>query len=70
VIGLAIDESRRLGHDYIGTEHLLLGIIHEGEGIANVILEKAGALDKVARVRTLTLLDQRDAEGQAPKDQD
>ena len=68
VIGLAIDESRRLGHDHIGTEHLLLGIIHEGEGVANIILEKAGALDKVARVRTLALLDQRDAEGQTPKD--
>ena len=68
VIGLAIEESRRLGHDHIGTEHLLLGIIHEGEGVANIILEKAGALDKVARVRTLTLLDQRDAEGQTPKD--
>ena len=68
VIGLAIEESRRLGHDHIGTEHLLLGIIHEGEGVANVILEKAGALDKVARVRTLTLLDQRDAEGQTSKD--
>jgi ATP-dependent Clp protease ATP-binding subunit ClpA len=68
VIGLAIEESRRLGHDHIGTEHLLLGIIHEGEGVANVILEKAGALDKVARVRTLTLLDQRDDEGQSPMD--
>jgi len=63
VIGLAIDESRRLGHDHIGTEHLLLGIIREGEGVANVILEKAGALDKVARVRTLALLDRRDTEG-------
>ncbi len=62
VIGLAIEESRRLGHDHIGTEHLLLGIIHEGEGVANVILEKAGALDKVARVRTLALLDRRDGE--------
>ncbi len=70
VIGLAIDESRRLGHDHIGTEHLLLGIIHEGEGVANVILEKAGALDKVARVRTLTLLDQGEAEGRTQKDQD
>ncbi len=63
VIGLAIEESRRLGHDHIGTEHLLLGIINEGEGVANVILEKAGALDKVARVQTLTLLNRRDAEG-------
>ena len=71
VIGLAIEESGRLGHDHIGTEHLLLGIIHEGEGVANVILEKAGALEKVARVRTLTLLDQqRDAEDRTPKDQD
>jgi ATP-dependent Clp protease ATP-binding subunit ClpC len=68
VIGLAIEESRRLGDDHIGTEHLLLGIIHEGEGVANIILEKARALDKVARVRTLTLLDQRDVEGQTPKD--
>jgi ATP-dependent Clp protease ATP-binding subunit ClpA len=63
VIGLAVEESRRLGHDHIGTEHLLLGIIHEGEGVANVILEKAGALDKVARVRTLALLNRRDVEG-------
>ncbi len=69
VIGLAIEESRRLGDDHIGTEHLLLGIIHEGEGVANVILEKAGALDKVARVRTLTLLDQRDAEGRTSQGQ-
>ena len=69
VIGLAHEESRRLGHDHIGTEHLLLGIIHEGEGVANVILEKAGALEKVARVRTLTLLEQGDADGQTPKDQ-
>jgi ATP-dependent Clp protease ATP-binding subunit ClpA len=68
VIGLAHEESRRLGDDHIGTEHLLLGIINEGEGVANIILEKAGALDKVARVRTLTLLDQRDDEGQSPKD--
>ncbi len=69
VIGLAIEESRRLGDDHIGTGHLLLGIIHEGGGVANVILEKAGALDKVARVRTRTLLDQRDAEGPTPKGQ-
>jgi hypothetical protein len=69
VLGLANEESGRLGDDHIGTEHLLLGIIHEGEGVANVVLEKAGALDKVARVRTLTLLDQRDTEGRTPKDQ-
>ena len=70
VIGLAIDESRRLGDDHIGTEHLLLGIIHEDEGVANVILEKVGALDKVARVQTLALLDRRDADGRTQGDQD
>ena len=63
VIGLADDESRRLGYDQVGTEHLLLGIVREGEGVANIILERAGALEKVARVRTLALLDRRDAEG-------
>jgi ATP-dependent Clp protease ATP-binding subunit ClpC len=68
-IGLAVAESERLGHDYIGTEHLLLGLIHEGEGVANVILEKVGALDKVARVRTLALLDRRDADGRTQGDQ-
>ena len=39
VIELAIDEARRLGHNYIGTEHLLLGLLHEGEGIAAGVLE-------------------------------
>jgi hypothetical protein len=62
VIGLAVDESRRLGHDRVGTEHLLLGIIREGKGVANVILEKAGALEKVARVRTLALLDRQETD--------
>ena len=68
VIGSALEEARRLGDDRIGTEHLLLGIIQEGEGVANAILEKAGALEKVARVRTLTLLEQGAADGQTPKD--
>ena len=39
VIELAIDEARRLGHNYIGTEHLLLGLVREGEGIAAGVLE-------------------------------
>ena len=68
VIGSALDEARRLGDDRMGTEHLLLGIVQEGEGVANAILEKAGALEKVARVRTLTLLEQGAAEGRTPKD--
>ncbi|MBU2444757.1 MAG: ATP-dependent Clp protease ATP-binding subunit [Bacteroidetes bacterium] len=42
VIRLSREESLRLGHDYIGTEHLLLGIIREGEGIAVRILKNLG----------------------------
>ncbi len=50
VIELAMDEARHLGHNYIGTEHLLLGLIREGEGIASQILLNLG-LD-LARVRS------------------
>ncbi|GAA0880044.1 ATP-dependent Clp protease ATP-binding subunit [Algoriphagus jejuensis] len=42
VISLSREEALRLGHDYIGTEHLLLGMIREGEGVAVSILKKMG----------------------------
>jgi len=42
VLELAVDEARRLGHYYIGTEHLLLGLVREGQGIAAGILETLG----------------------------
>src|SRR6266700_6645280 len=42
VIELAIDEARRMGHGWIGSEHLLLGLIREGEGIASGIIEALG----------------------------
>ncbi len=42
VISLSREEALRLGHDYIGTEHLLLGMIREGEGVAVGILKKLG----------------------------
>ena len=42
VIELAIDEARRLDHHYLGTEHLLLGLVREGEGIAAGVLESVG----------------------------
>ena len=48
VIELAVDEARRLNHHYIGTEHLLLGLVREGEGIAAGVLESLGVnLEKV-----------------------
>jgi ATP-dependent Clp protease ATP-binding subunit ClpA len=53
VIELAVDEARRLGHHYVGTEHLLLGLIREGEGIAAGVLESLGI--KLERVRTAVI---------------
>jgi ATP-dependent Clp protease ATP-binding subunit ClpA len=51
VIELAIDEARRQEHHYIGTEHLLLGLVREGEGIAAGVLESMGLdLEKVRQV--------------------
>jgi ATP-dependent Clp protease ATP-binding subunit ClpC len=48
VIELAMDEARALGHNYIGTEHLLLGLIREGEGVASQVLLNMGLdLNKV-----------------------
>ncbi len=63
VIELAIDEARRLGHNYIGTEHLLLGLVREGEGIAAGVLESLGVdLDKV-RHEVIRVLSQSSAGG-------
>src|SRR5688572_16609296 len=42
VLELAVEEARRLNHSYIGTEHLLLGLLREGEGIAFGVLEALG----------------------------
>ncbi|WP_218059038.1 ATP-dependent Clp protease ATP-binding subunit [Orenia metallireducens] len=43
VLNLSLEEARRLGHNYIGTEHLLLGLLKEGEGIAARVLNEEGA---------------------------
>ncbi len=53
VIELAVDEARRLNHQYIGTEHLLLGLVREGEGIAAGVLESLGV--SLVKVRTQTI---------------
>jgi excisionase family DNA binding protein len=56
VIELAVDEARRLNHHYIGTEHLLLGLLREGEGIAAGVLEKLGVTLERARTEMLQIL--------------
>ena len=56
VIELAIDEARKLGHSHVGTEHLLLGLVREGEGIASGVLESLGvSLEKVRHQVIATL---------------
>src|SRR3990170_7981838 len=56
VIELAVDEARRLNHSYIGTEHLLLGMLREGEGIAWAVLQSLGVSLDQARKEVLRLL--------------
>ena len=56
VIELAIDEARYLGHNYIGTEHLLLGLLREGEGIAAGVLDSFGITLERARAETARAL--------------
>jgi ATP-dependent Clp protease ATP-binding subunit ClpA len=49
VVVLAQEEARMLGHDYIGTEHLLLGLVHEGTGVAAQALESLGITQQAVR---------------------
>jgi ATP-dependent Clp protease ATP-binding subunit ClpC len=57
VLALTVDEARALEYDHVGPEHLLLGLVREGEGIAAGILESLGAL-RQAREVTLALMAQ------------
>ena len=58
VIELAIDEARHLGHNYIGTEHLLLGLLREGEGVAAGVLDSLGITLERTRAETTRILSQ------------
>jgi ATP-dependent Clp protease ATP-binding subunit ClpA len=63
VIELAIDEARKLGHSHVGTEHLLLGLVREGEGIASGVLESLGiSLEKI-RHQVIATLGQQQSSG-------
>jgi ATP-dependent Clp protease ATP-binding subunit ClpC len=58
VIELAIDEARQLSHNYIGTEHLLLGLLREGEGVAAGVLDSLGITLERARTETTQVISQ------------
>jgi ATP-dependent Clp protease ATP-binding subunit ClpC len=68
VIELAIDEARHLNHNYIGTEHILLGLLHEGEGVAAGVLDSFGITIEQARTEVTNVLSQGAGKTkQAPK---
>lgn len=67
VIELAVEEAQALGHNYIGTEHLLLGLIREGEGVAAQILTGMGADIAMVRQRVIELLGGFAMSGHAPR---
>lgn len=56
VIELSMDEARKLSHSYVGTEHILLGLIREGEGVAARVLNNLGVSLNKARQQVLQLL--------------
>ncbi len=56
VVEISFEEARRMGHNYVGTEHLLLGLLSEGEGIAAHILEDLGATTDKVRAEIERLL--------------
>ena len=58
VVELAVDEARRLNHHYVGTEHVLLGLVREGEGIAAGVLESLGVRLEKVRTQTIQVLNQ------------
>lgn len=61
VIELSMDEARKLGHSYVGTEHILLGLIREGEGVAARVLSNLGVSLNKARQQVLQLLGNNDS---------
>ncbi|MFZ4454364.1 ATP-dependent protease ATP-binding subunit ClpC [Salibacterium aidingense] len=63
VIELSMDEARKLGHSYVGTEHILLGLIREGEGVAARVLNNLGVSLNKARQQVLQLLGNNESSG-------
>jgi len=59
VLSLAQEEAQRLQHNYIGTEHLLLGLVREGGGIAAGVLQSLGVNPEKVRMETIRVLDQQ-----------
>jgi ATP-dependent Clp protease ATP-binding subunit ClpC len=65
VLELSLREALQLGHNYIGTEHILLGLVREGEGVACQVLVRLGASLPKVRARVLQLVADGSGEGAA-----
>ena len=68
VLELAVQEARDMGHNYVGTEHLLLGLIREGEGVAAKVLEGLGASLDLVRGQITNLLGESATHGMPSKE--
>ncbi|MDD9957259.1 MAG: ATP-dependent Clp protease ATP-binding subunit [Anaerolineaceae bacterium] len=70
VLELAVDEARRLGHHYIGTEHLLLGLVRQSDGVAIEVLKRLGVSPEEVRRQTRRVLQESPLQPrQAPQEE-
>ncbi len=69
-IELAVEEARLLDHHYVGTEHLLLGLLREEEGLASQVLRKSGVMLEDARNRVKKVLAEKPSSGTSKPKQD
>lgn len=65
ILELAVDEARRMGHHYIGTEHLLLGLVRQSEGVAIDVLNRLGVRPEEVRRQTRRILQESPVQTQA-----
>src|SRR5262245_55035657 len=68
VLELAVDEARRMGHHYIGTEHLLLGLVRQSEGVAIDVLKRLGVSPEEVRRQTRRVLQESPVQSQQPQE--
>src|SRR5207244_6925610 len=67
VLELAVDEARRMGHHYIGTEHLLLGLVRQTEGVAIEVLKRLNVSPEEVRRQTRRVLQESPVQGNQPR---
>src|SRR5215212_4383761 len=70
VLELAVDEARRMGHHYIGTEHLLLGLVRQSEGIAIDVLKRLNVSPEEVRRQTRRVLQESPVQSNQPSEPD